>query len=78
MKQKLHFDIFVLSSKPISKCTHQTLCSLTVSDQHLDEAASSTPRPGQELPQLFRDHQHQKHGGSAWYLPTRQATLRVG
>lgn len=55
--------------------TPQTLCSLTVSDQHLDEAAGSTPCPGQKLPQLLCNHQNQKHGGSVWCLPTRQQTF---
>lgn len=55
--------------------TPQTLCSLTVSDQHLDEAAGSTPCPGQKLPQLLCNHQNQKHGGSVWCLPTRQGTF---
>lgn len=46
--------------------TPETSFSLTVSDQHLDEAAGSTSCPGQELPQLLCNHQNQKHGGSVW------------
>lgn len=43
--------------------------SLTISDAHLEESHSSASRPGQELPELWRYHQHQKHGQSAVFAP---------
>lgn len=51
--------------------------SLTVSDQHLDETASTVPCPCQELPQLICHHQNQKHGGSA-LLPAKELSVFRG
>lgn len=66
--QNWHLHISDSLNSLWTEWTPQTPCSLTVSDQHLDEAAGSTSCPGQELPQLLCNHQNQKHGGSVWCL----------